>query len=69
MEDLHRSDLPDDNRGMEPNGDRRGLPRDFYEGAFQNGDISSRAFEDWLIKYRNRLRNVISGGTEDPKDD
>jgi hypothetical protein len=69
MEDMHRSDLPDDNGGMDPNYGGTGLRRDFYGGAFQNEHISSRAFDDWLIKYRNRLRNVISDGTEDPRDD
>jgi hypothetical protein len=61
--------LPDDNGAIDPKRGGTGLPRDFYSGTFQNEHTSSRAFDDWLIKYRNRLRNVISGGTEDPKDD
>jgi hypothetical protein len=69
MEDMHKSDLPDDNGGMDPTCGGTGLLRDFYGGAFQNEHISSRAFEDWLIRYRNRLRIVISYGTKDPKDD
>ena len=55
-----------DNRGMDPNCGGTGLPSDFCGGAPEN-DINSRALEDWLIKYRNRLAMVVSGGTEDSK--
>jgi hypothetical protein len=69
MEGEHRSDLPDDNGEIDPNCDGTLLPRDFYEGAFQNDHISSEAFDEWLVRSRNRLRNVIPGATEDRRDD
>lgn len=55
------------NRGMDPNYGGVGVPSDFCLGAPENSHFNSRAFEDWLIKYRNRLAKVVSGGIEESR--
>ena len=66
MEDGHMSESG--NRGMDPNCGGTGLSSDFCLGVSENGHFTSWAFEDWLIKYRNRLAKVVStSGTEQSK--
>lgn len=67
--DTHMTDLPHENRRMNPNGGATRPQCDLEESADENGHPNSRAFEDWLTQYRNRLARVLSDGTQDRADD
>lgn len=57
----HMSFLPNDNRETNPIPDARPLREDPEEPTHGSGPTHSRAFEEWLNNYRNRLDRVLRG--------
>lgn len=66
MEQQRRPDFADGNRGVYPSV----LPsHDCYEDVSENGQITSKAFEEWLTKYRNQLAQLSSGASKRSRGD
>ena len=57
----YMSYLPNENRETDSNADAPGLREYPGEGTDGKGQTHSRAFENWLSNYRNRLDRVLQG--------
>jgi hypothetical protein len=57
----HMSYLPNENREKDSIPDARRLRENPEERTHGSGQTHSRAFEDWLNNYRNRLDRVLRG--------